>query len=136
MSAGVLFICLGNSCRSIMAEALARQVFPGAVKIGSAGLSPLGYVIEETLQVLKEIDIITDGLWSKGFADVNLADFPVLVNLTAHSLDSHLPRNAPGRIISYPVADPFGGTLAMYREARDSIRLFVTEDLPPQLLSL
>jgi protein-tyrosine-phosphatase len=133
MSDGVLFICLGNSCRSIMAEALARQVLPGAINIGSAGLSPLGYVMEETLQVLKEIGIVTDGLWSKGLADVYLADFSALVNLTAHSLDLHLPRHAPGRVISYPVADPFGGTVAMYREARDNIRRFVTVDLPPQL---
>jgi hypothetical protein len=80
--------------------------------------------------------VVTDGLWSKGFAEVNLPEFPVLVNLTAHSLETHLPRHAPGRIISYPVADPFGGTLPMYREARDIIRRFVAEDLPPQLFAL
>ena len=118
-----------------MAEALARQFFPDSVTISSAGINPLGYIVEETLQVLTEVGIVTDGLWSKGLSDVNLLNFPVLVNFTAHSLDSRLPQNFIGKIIRHPVADPFGGTLAMYREARDTIRRFVTEDLPPQLFN-
>ena len=53
MRRGLLFVCLGNSCRSIMAEALARHRFPGT-RVASAGLRPLGYVAEKTLAVLAE----------------------------------------------------------------------------------
>lgn len=136
MSTGVLFICLGNSCRSIMAEALARHLYPGEVKAASAGINPLGFVTEETFQVLAEMGIATQGLWSKGFEEVNLSEFSLLINLTSYPLDSHLPGDLPGRIISYPVTDPFGGSLAMYREARDSIRRFITEDLSTHLRNL
>ena len=136
MPEGVLFICLGNSCRSIMAEALARHFFPDAVKAGSAGINPLGYITAETLTVLAEAGIATEGLWSKGLAEINLAEFPLLINLTVYSLDSYLPRACHGRVMQYPVVDPFRNTLQVYREARDAIRQFITEDLPSCLVNL
>ncbi len=113
-----------------MAEALARQFFPDSVKIASAGIHPLGFVASETLQVLKELGIATEGLWSKGLEEINCSEFPWLANLTSSSLDSHLPRAFRGKIIRHPVADPFGGPLEAYRHARDAIRRFVTEELP------
>lgn len=118
-----------------MAEALARQLFPDSVKVGSAGINPLGFIADETLAVLEEIGIATEGLWSKGLTEINCSEFPVLVNLSSHTLDSSLPRDFQGRIISHPVIDPFGGNLALYREARDAIRRLVTEYLPPLLLN-
>lgn len=129
MPDSVLYICLGNSCRSIMAEALTRHFFPDSVKAGSAGINPLGFIAEETIQVLVELGIATDGLWSKGLIDLNLPEFYLLVNLSDYSLPALLPRTFPGRIIHFPVTDPFGNTLEVYREARDIIREFVTEKL-------
>ena len=38
----VLFICVGNSCRSPMAEALARHLAADVIEPQSAGISPLG----------------------------------------------------------------------------------------------
>ena len=135
MPDGILFICLGNSCRSIMAEALARQFFPDSVSIGSAGINPLGYVAEETLHVLAESGVATEGLWSKGLTDIDCASFSVLVNLTSYSLTAVLPRDCRGRIIRHPVADPFGRSLEAYRQAREAIRRFITEDLPEILVN-
>jgi arsenate reductase len=40
----IAFICFGNSCRSIMAEALARHHHGSELQAVSAGLSPLGWV--------------------------------------------------------------------------------------------
>jgi protein-tyrosine-phosphatase len=134
MPNGILFICLGNSCRSIMAEALARQCFPGLVRIGSAGINPLGYVAQETLHVLAESGVATAGLWSKGLTEIDCADYSVLVNLTSYSLDTVLPRNCRSRIIHHPVIDPFGRSLEVYRQAREAIRRFLTEELPPLLV--
>lgn len=130
MQDSVLFVCLGNSCRSIMAEALTRHFFPDSLQAGSAGMNPLGFIAEQTLQVLAELGIATEGLRSKGLADINVSGFRLLVNLTAYSLDDLLPRAFQGKIIRYPVTDPFGNSLQVYREARDTIRQFVTEELP------
>ena len=59
MPDSVLYICLGNSCRSIMAEALTRNFFPDSVKAGSAGINPLGFITPETIEVLAELGIAT-----------------------------------------------------------------------------
>jgi arsenate reductase (thioredoxin) len=133
MPKGVLFICLGNSCRSIMAEALARHFFPHQLSVASAGLQPLGYIAEETLLVLGEAGIATEGLWSKGLSDVNLALYRVAVNLTGYELEAHMPRTFQGRIRRHPVVDPFGRPLEVYREAREAIRRLLTQDLPAYL---
>jgi protein-tyrosine-phosphatase len=133
MPKGLLFICLGNSCRSIMAEALARHLFPDTLSVASAGLQPLGYVAEETLLVLAEAGIPTAGLWSKGIADVNLALFPLVVNLTEYAVADLTPRTFQGKVVRHPVVDPFGHTLEVYREARQAIRRLLTHDLPSYL---
>ena len=62
----VLFICLGNSCRSIMAEALARHRCGDRWEAASAGINPLGFVAPETLKVLAEMGVSPAGLYSKG----------------------------------------------------------------------
>jgi protein-tyrosine-phosphatase len=134
MTNGILFICLGNSCRSIMAEALARQFFPDSMRISSAGIHPLGYVAPETFQVLAESGVATEGLWSKGLDKIDCALYAVLVNLTNYSLDAVLARACPGRIIHHPVIDPFGRSLEVYRQAREAIRRFIAEELPPLLI--
>jgi protein-tyrosine-phosphatase len=116
-----------------MAEALTRHFFPDSLTAGSAGINPLGYISEETIQVLAEMGVATDGLWSKGFTDLNLSEFHLLVNLSDYSLPALLLRTFKGRIIRSPVIDPFARTLEVYRQARDAIRGFVTEELPGYL---
>lgn len=129
-SPGVLFVCLGNSCRSIMAEAVARAHFPPAIRVGSAGLQPLGFVAAETLQVLAEAGLPTSRLRSKGLEEVNPRDFTLLVNLTVSPLEALLPWPFGGRILHHPVPDPFGAPLAVYRQVLEQLRRFIVEELP------
>ena len=95
----VLFICLGNSCRSIMAEALARQFFGSALAAASAGIQPLGYIARETLQVLAEAGIPTSGLRSKGLKEMDLEACRLLVNLSGHSLAARMPAPLLERVL-------------------------------------
>jgi protein-tyrosine-phosphatase len=48
----VLFVCLGNACRSPMAESIARRDAGDVIEACSAGLSPLGFVPVLTTQTL------------------------------------------------------------------------------------
>lgn len=61
----LLFLCTGNSARSILAEALANQLAKGRFHAYSAGSHPRGHVHRMALQVLEEAGIATDGLRSK-----------------------------------------------------------------------
>jgi arsenate reductase len=128
MKPAVLFICLGNSCRSIMAEALARHLLPDSVHAASAGLNPLGFVAPETLQVLAELGVSPAGLYSKGLDALNLTDYRLIVNLTDHGVSPYLPSLCRDRLLHRPILDPYGGSLGGYRRARDAIqRLLLTE---------
>ncbi|MHB9074857.1 MAG: arsenate-mycothiol transferase ArsC [Desulfobaccales bacterium] len=125
----VLFICLGNSCRSIMAEALTRHLCGQQWEAASAGLNPLGWVASETKAVLAEIGVDTEGLRSKGLTGINLQDYHLLINLSGHSLKRAIPQEYSDRLRQRPVQDPFGGSLAEYRLSRDAIKELILREL-------
>jgi arsenate reductase len=60
----VLFLCTGNSARSLMAEALLRASAGDVFDVYSAGTTPRG-VNPLTLRVLREVGVSTEGLRSK-----------------------------------------------------------------------
>lgn len=63
----VLFICTGNSARSIFAEAILNQLGRGQFKAYSAGSFPAGRVNPYTLEVLQRWDMDTSSLRSKSW---------------------------------------------------------------------
>jgi len=130
----VLFICLGNSCRSIMAEALARHCFGDAIAAASAGLNPLGFIALETIVVLVEAGVDTTGLRSKGLEEITLEHCRLLVNLSDYSLASRIPPPLRDRVLHRPVLDPYGCDLKAYRQARDTIKRLITGELAGLLL--
>jgi arsenate reductase len=65
----VLFICTGNSARSIMAEAMLNHIGRGAFRAFSAGTRPRGAVHPMTLEVLAERNYDTHGLRSKSWTE-------------------------------------------------------------------
>lgn len=72
----LLFLCTGNSARSILAEALANQLAKGRFHAYSAGSHPRGHVHPMALQVLEEAGIATDGLRSKPWDEFATPDAP------------------------------------------------------------
>jgi arsenate reductase (thioredoxin) len=125
----VLFICVGNSCRSIMAEALARHRCGDRWEAASAGLNPLGLVAPETLAVLAEMGVSRAGLRSKGLEELDLTEYRLLVNLSEHSLEGRIPPAYTGRMLHRPVLDPYGGSLEVYRRSRDAISRVIIREL-------
>lgn len=65
----VLFLCTGNSARSILAERLIERWGSGRFRGFSAGSHPKGEVHPLALQILRRNNYLTDGLRSKDWAE-------------------------------------------------------------------
>ena len=74
----VLFLCTGNSARSIMAEAILNRAGAGKFKAYSAGSHPKGEVHPRTIQLLKRINYTTDNFRSKPWDEFAVPDAPQL----------------------------------------------------------
>ena len=74
----VLFLCTGNSARSVLAEAQLNALGEGRFKAWSAGSFPTGRVNPFTLQLLESMSLSTDGLRSKSWDEFASADAPVM----------------------------------------------------------
>jgi arsenate reductase (thioredoxin) len=64
----VLFLCTGNSARSVLAEAILNKIGAGKFKAYSAGSQPKGQVNPNTLQLLKSLGYDMSAYWSKSWA--------------------------------------------------------------------
>lgn len=74
----VLFLCTGNSARSIMAEKLMEHWGHGKFKAFSAGSFPNGKVNPFAIEVLQDLKISTEGLRSKSWDEFTGKDAPHL----------------------------------------------------------
>lgn len=73
-----LFICTGNSARSIMAEAILNSIGQGRFKAYSAGSSPSGVVSSYALEIIERNNLPNEGLWSKSWNEFALPTAPAM----------------------------------------------------------
>lgn len=66
----VLFLCTGNSCRSILGEATFNHLAPAGWKAMSAGSKPTGQVHPRSLALLTREGISTEGYYSKSWENL------------------------------------------------------------------
>ena len=74
----VLFLCTGNSARSIIGEALMNQLGEGRFRAYSAGSFPKGEVHPMALALLRDLHIPTEGLRSKSWDEFGTPESPTM----------------------------------------------------------
>jgi arsenate reductase (thioredoxin) len=66
----ILFLCTGNSCRSLLSEATFNHLAPQGLKALSAGSQPTGWLHPRALALLQRKGISTEGYFSKSWDDL------------------------------------------------------------------
>ncbi len=134
----LLFVCIGNSCRSPMAEAMARSLGGDRVEARSAGLAPAGFIAGPTMSTLQRLGYPADGLFSKGLDALDTTDVDVVVLLIGGEIHHPVPCGPHARQIHWPLPDPFGEDESLYLQvARDieaRVRSLLAEELAGELL--
>jgi arsenate reductase len=123
----VLFVCIGNTCRSQMAEGFALSYGAEDFEIKSAGTSAMGYVIEDTIEIMAEKDIDISAHTSDQFSPLLLDWADVVVTLGCASVDELCPSGFRGEKHDWPISDPLGMGTEFFRNVRDDIELRVKE---------
>ena len=140
----VLFVCTGNSCRSIMAEALFAHHGGDRVIARSAGSYPAGFVHPLSLKVLAELGIDAGDARSQSWDEFSGQAFNAVLTLCDSAARETCPW-FPDTVLRahWGVQDPgvfFGSeeaTVACFREVRDRLeaRVKALLDLPLETLN-
>ncbi len=110
MTINVLFLCTGNSARSIMAEAILNHDGGGKFTAFSAGADPAGAVSPFALQTLERHGYPHEGARSKSweeFTDEDAPQFDYVITVCGRAKDDVCPLwRGGGEILHWPVTDP------------------------------
>jgi arsenate reductase len=124
----VLVLCTGNSCRSIMAEALFRQLGGPRVAVDSAGSHPAGIVNPRTIQVLDEAGTPHDGVSSKSMTRFLDREFDHVLTVCDDAAEVCPVFPGPAVRTHWSIPDPAAATgtedeqLAVYRATLADLR--------------
>ena len=128
----VLFLCTGNSCRSQIAEGLARK-YLNNYTIESAGTNP-ETVNPIAIEVMREIDIDLSNHYSKSITDEQIKSFDIAITLCGDAKDKCLNINSlVKKHIHWDIIDPAKATgtneekLNIYKSVRDMIEIRIKE---------
>src|SRR5882762_492532 len=119
----VLFVCIGNACRSPMAEAIARIDAPDAIEAFSAGLAPIGFVPWLTRLTLRRNGYSVKGLEPKGISPEVWEQADVVINITGRPRE--LAFHEYSKVEDWEIEDPFDRDLDIYQQVFEKIRLRV-----------
>ncbi|QUY37105.1 arsenate reductase ArsC [Acinetobacter junii] len=102
-----LFLCTGNSCRSILSEVLFNHRAPAGWKAYSAGSKPSGQVHPLTIETLESLNLSTEGLWSKTIDDCEQYQPDVVITVCDSAAQEACPLYLGGAIKAHwGLADP------------------------------
>jgi len=103
----LLFLCTHNRCRSILAEAITRQVCGTLIEVQSAGSAPARKVHPLTLEQLALHDIPLRGLRSKAWTQLSDYQPDFIITLCDSAAGESCPLGDPNTTrIHWPLPDP------------------------------
>ena len=117
----VLFVCIGNACRSQMAEAFARAYGSDVLVASSAGLFPANAVPPDTLRAREEKNLDLSGQVPKSLEDLDHAKFDLILNMSGFPL----PPVGGGAVREWQVPDPIVMEYEGHCGVRDRIERLV-----------
>lgn len=131
----ILFVCQGNTCRSPLAEVIARHVFGPNHSLASAGTEtaegepPARYA----MAVAKEMGLDLTSHRTRSIDSYNLSDFDVLVPMDRR-ITTMLAVPSSVRLEQFDIDDPYGKPLEQYRATARTIqrnvrRLYAADSL-------
>lgn len=115
----IVFVCVGNACRSQMAEGFARALLGDPAEVHSAGSHPAGWVHPMAVRLMAEKGVDIGGQSSKG-----LADLPAGVTwdcVVTMGCGDACPQLAARRRLDWALPDPVGMDEPGFRDVRDEI---------------
>jgi|SRR5581483_5577622 len=119
----VLFVCIGNSCRSQMAEGFARAYGSDVMIAASAGVAPALVVAADTRRAMKEKNISLEDHFPKALQQLANAHFDLIINMSGVELQQDI--GAPVR--TWKVRDPIGTRYDVHCNVRDEIERLVMD---------
>ena len=119
----VLFVCIGNACRSQMAEAFARHHGSDVLIPASAGLSPASRVAGDTIRAMEEKNFDIRDHFPKAIRNLGRARFDLIVNMSGRPVSGE----AGCKVVEWEVPDPIGMEYSEHCEIRDAIERQVME---------
>ena len=103
----VLVLCTGNSCRSVMGEALFNHLGQGRFKAWSAGSNPIGRINAGALATLARHGLPTEGYTSKSWEALVGIDFDILIAVCDSAAGETCPVYLSSAVrTNWGVADP------------------------------
>ena len=117
----VLFVCIGNSCRSQMAEAFARAYGSDVLVPASAGLAPASRVAPDTLDAMQEKGLNLRDHFPKAIRHLGRVEFDLVLNMSGEPL----PDTVRCEVRAWDVADPVSLSYEEHCAVRDEIESLV-----------
>ena len=87
----VFVICTGNSCRSVMGEALVNHLGQGRLKAFSAGSHPIGRINTGALATLKRHNLPTEGYQSQSWEDFEETAMDIVITVCDNAAGESCP---------------------------------------------
>ena len=113
----VLFVCIGNACRSQMAEGFAAAYGSDVMIPASVGLAPATTLAPDTIRAMEEKNIDIREQFPKALRHLGKSEFDLVVNMSGQ----YLPPQFGARIVDWEVRDPVFLSFKEHCEVRDEI---------------